>query len=63
MIATIAAAVLVEWAVTLRERIASGGGGVVAKAAGVLREVTLLRTGERRRRYAERTSRLMPGVR
>ena len=48
MIATIAAAVLVEWAVTLRERIAAGPGGVVGKAAGVLREVTLLRTGERR---------------
>jgi protein-S-isoprenylcysteine O-methyltransferase Ste14 len=47
---TLAAAVLVEWGVTLRERTAREEhlGKRVAVAARTLREVTLFRTGERR---------------
>jgi protein-S-isoprenylcysteine O-methyltransferase Ste14 len=47
---TFAAAVLVEWGVTLRERAAGEGrpGRRAAVAARTLREVTLFRTGERR---------------
>ncbi len=48
VIATVVAAVAAEWAVTLRERRASDRRGLAAQAAGTLREVTLLRTGERR---------------
>jgi protein-S-isoprenylcysteine O-methyltransferase Ste14 len=47
---TFAAAVLVEWGVTLRERAVGEGrpGRRAAVAARTLREVTLFRTGERR---------------
>ena len=47
--ATLAAAVLVEWGVTLRERAAGEGrqDRRAAAAARTLREVTLFRTGER----------------
>ena len=47
---TLAAAVVVEWGVTLRERTAGEGrpGKRAAVAARTLREVTLFRTGERR---------------
>ena len=47
---TLAAAVLVEWGVTLRERTAGEGRPArrMAVAARTLREVTLFRTGERR---------------
>jgi hypothetical protein len=47
---TLAGAVLVEWAVTLHERAAGerGLGRRAAVAGRTLREVTLLRTGERR---------------
>ena len=50
VVATGIAAVLVEWTVTLRERMAGepGLGRRVRLAAAILREVTLLRTGERR---------------
>ena len=47
VIATLAGAVLVEWAVTFRERETTRGVGRL-RAASVLGEVTLLRTGERR---------------
>jgi protein-S-isoprenylcysteine O-methyltransferase Ste14 len=48
--ATLAAAVLVEWGVTVRERAAGERhpGRRLAAAARMLREVTLFRTGERR---------------
>jgi protein-S-isoprenylcysteine O-methyltransferase len=47
---TLAAAVVVEWGVTVRERTAGERrpGGRAAIAARTLREVTLFRTGERR---------------
>jgi protein-S-isoprenylcysteine O-methyltransferase Ste14 len=50
VVATAIAAVLVEWAVTLRERLAGERslGRRIVLAAAMLREVTLLRTGERR---------------
>jgi protein-S-isoprenylcysteine O-methyltransferase Ste14 len=50
VVATVIAAVLIEWAVTLRERVAGEGslGRRILLAAATLREVTLLRTGERR---------------
>jgi protein-S-isoprenylcysteine O-methyltransferase Ste14 len=48
VIATIMGAVAAEWYVTLRERRATERRGLLGQAAGVLHEVTLLRTGERR---------------
>ena len=50
VLATMIAAVLVEWGVTLRERLAGEWSPArsVRLAAATLREVTLLRTGERR---------------